>query len=92
MKSGTCPKCGALKVLQDVPVRANVAIGSGRDAQLNVELTEPADPHKRIQSIHTERFTFRAWICPACGYTEFYVHDGAKFHETYEKGWTVALD
>ena len=91
MKNGTCPKCGALKVLQNVLARANVRMNAG-DGQLNVELTEPADPHKRIQSIHTERFTFRAWICPTCGYTEFYVHDGAKFHEAYEKGWTIALD
>ena len=88
MKNGTCPKCGTTKVLQDVPVQANVMMGSS-SGHLMVALTEPADEHKWIQSVHTERFTFRAWICAACGYTEFYVHEGDRFREVCEKDWYV---
>jgi predicted nucleic-acid-binding Zn-ribbon protein len=88
MKNGTCPKCGAANVLMDAPVKANVMTGHG-GGQLTVSLTEPPDEHKWIQSVHTEHFTFHAWICAACGYTEFYVHEGDKFHQAWEKNWCV---
>ena len=52
-------------------------------------LTEPPDPHKWIQSARTERFTFGAWICAVCGYTEFYVCERDRFREVCEKDWYV---
>ena len=88
MKNGTCPKCGATKVLQEVPVRANVITPHG-SGQLTVALTEPPDERKWIQSVRTERFVFHAWICAMCGYTEFYVHEGDRFREVCEKDWCV---
>ena len=88
MKNGTCPKCGEDKVIQDVPIRANVMASHG-EGQLMVSLTEPPDEHKWIQPVHTERFTFRAWICAACGYTELYLHKSEQFRLAWEKDWSV---
>ena len=86
MKNGTCPKCGATKIMQNVPVQANV-ISSYGSGLLMTTLMEPPDESKWIQSVHSERFTFRSWICGTCGYTEFYIHEGERFHEVCKKGW-----
>ncbi len=86
MKNGTCPKCGVTKVLQNVPVQANV-ISSYGSGILMITLIEPPDEHKMFQSVHTENFTFRAWICATCGYTEFYIREGERFNEACKKDW-----
>ena len=89
MKSGVCPKCGAAKIVANVLVQAGVgAIARVPEAgKLVARLEQPADPEKWIQSVRTEQWTFHAWVCGSCGYTEFYADDPATFYEAYEQGW-----
>lgn len=89
MKNGTCPKCGMAKVLACVPVQAEVGLrGSTPDTgRFVVRLEQPVDPAKWVQTTRTEVWTFHAWICGACGYTEFYADDCAGLYEACQRGW-----
>jgi predicted nucleic-acid-binding Zn-ribbon protein len=81
MKNGVCPKCGSKEVL------SNLLLRGGGNVSPYVEVTEP-EPEKRsfIWTPKYEQGTFRAWVCGACGYTEFYAENYQALHEGWKKG------
>jgi predicted nucleic-acid-binding Zn-ribbon protein len=67
MKNGICLKCGSNEVIAELPLQ-----GSGREAPW-VDLLEPEPPKLPFfWSPKSERSRFLAFVCGACGYTEFY--------------------
>lgn len=81
MKNGICPKCGSSEVL------SNLLLRGGGEVSPYVEVTEP-EPEKRsfIWTPKYEQSTFRAWVCGACGYTEFYAESYNILREGWQKG------
>jgi hypothetical protein len=70
MKNGTCPTYGSWEIL------SNQLLRGGEEVSPYVEATEP-EPAKRsfVWTPKSEQSTFRAWICVACGYAEFYAEN-----------------
>ena len=89
MKDGICPRCDMEKVMPNMLVQpeASLAGRSPETGRLVVRLEQPPDPKKWIQTARIEVWTFHAWVCGACGYTEFYADDPARLNEAYQNGW-----
>ena len=89
MKGGICPKCDVEKVIPNMLVQAGVSLAgkSPETGRLQVRLEQPPDPKKWIQTARSEEWTFHAWVCGECGYTEFYADDPAGLYDAYKDGW-----
>ena len=89
MKDGVCPKCGMDKVMPNMLVQAGVSLAgkSPETGKLLVRLEQPIDTKKWIQTARSEEWSFHAWVCGSCGYTEFYADDPDKLYEAYAGGW-----
>jgi predicted nucleic-acid-binding Zn-ribbon protein len=83
MKNGICPRCGSNEVLSNLRVRG----GEGHPPY--VDIHEP-EPEKRpfVWIPKSEQSHFRAYICGACGYTEFYAENYAALNEGRKKGYS----
>lgn len=83
MKNGICPKCGSNEVL------VNLRVNAGQTYPPSVEILEP-EPQKRpfVWSPKSARSHFRAYVCGACGYTEFYAENYTTLNEGRKKGFT----
>ena len=83
MKNGTCPKCGSNEVLN------NLRIHGGDGHPPYVSIHEP-EPEKRpfVWIPKNEQSQFRAYICGACGYTEFFAENHVALNEGRRKGYT----
>lgn len=81
MKNGTCPKCGSSEVLSNLPLH------SGQYSPY-VDIVEPDPPERPfIWSPKNQRSQFRAYVCGACGYTEFYADNYVALNEGRKKGY-----
>ena len=82
MKNGSCPKCGSSEILNSLQVRG------GQDHPPYVDIQEP-EPEKRpfVWMPKFEQSQFRAYICGACGYTEFYSENHVALNEGRKKGF-----
>ena len=82
MKNGICPKCGSSEIISELPLRG------GDSVQPYVNMTEP-EPATRpfIWAPKFEQSTFKAYICGACGYTEFYASNYRSLNEARKKGF-----
>lgn len=77
MKDGICPKCQSDEILEELQVK------DSRAFPLSVEIQEPEPADRPFFWLpDTEKSQFQAYICGACGYTEFYT---VKFQELNEK-------
>ncbi len=85
MKSGICPKCGSNEVLN------NLHIHGGEGHPPYVDIMEP-EPEKRpfLWSPKNEQSQFHAYVCSACGFTEFHVENYKALHEGRQKGYIGA--
>lgn len=77
-----CPKCGSNEILHELNIRG----GEGHPPY--VDIVEP-EPAKRpfIWMAQSAQSHFRADICGACGYTEFYAENFKAMNEGYKKGY-----
>lgn len=82
MKNGICPKCGSNEILSEVPVRG----GQGHPPYVDIKEPEPAQ-RPFIWAPKNEQSTFRAYICGACGYTEFFALNYQALNEGRKKGF-----
>ena len=82
MKHGTCPKCGANEILSDLRIHG----GEGNPTYVSIH--EP-EPEKRpfVWIPKSEQSHFRAYVCGACGYTEFYAENYPALNEGRKKGF-----
>ena len=68
MRNNLCPKCGSNEIVPNVEVRDYDA-SSYRELTVAVQLPRP--PGAFIYKGY-ETSNLCAWVCGACGYTEFY--------------------
>jgi predicted nucleic-acid-binding Zn-ribbon protein len=82
MKDGICPKCGSNEVL------SNLRVSGGQAYPPYVDIIEP-EPEKRpfVWSPKSVQSHFCAYICGACGYTEFYAENYTTLNEGQKKGY-----
>ena len=81
MKNNVCPKCGSREIMADVEALARKAMA------LCVHVVEPDSPSQSFFSMQGSAYgDLRAWICAACGYTEFYANNLAELYKYYRKG------
>jgi predicted nucleic-acid-binding Zn-ribbon protein len=82
MLDGICPKCGSREIL------AALRIIDSRGHPPHVEIVEPDPPNRPfIWSPQTARSNFQAYVCGACGYTEFYADNFRALNEGRRKGF-----
>lgn len=82
MKSGICPKCNSTEILSQLPQHG----GEGHPPY--VDIVQPEPPNRPfIWLAQSEQSQFTAYICGACGYTEFYAVRYQALNEGYKKGF-----
>ena len=75
-KNRQCPKCDSKKILGNITV-----LGNGLKGELLLVATKP----KLLFLSKNVGAQSEAWVCAACGYTEFYSKISAEFIEVHEK-------
>ena len=82
MKTTTCPKCGSADIIPDMLLHGSESIPP------YVDILEP-EPANRpfIWMPKNAQSQFKAHVCGACGYTEFYAVNFAELNEMYKKGF-----
>ena len=82
MKNGNCPKCSSSEVLINLRVRGE----EGHPPY--VDIREP-ESEKRpfLWMPKNEQSQFQAYVCSACGYTEFYAENYVALNEGRKKGY-----
>ena len=77
-----CPKCNSDEIISQLSVRG----GEGHPSYVSV--IEP-DPEKKpfVWIPKSEQSHFRADVCGACGYTEFYAENHKALNEGRKKGY-----
>lgn len=82
MKSGTCPKCGSNEIISEAPLRGSDSIPP------YISIVEPEPPNRPfVWMPKSEQSQFKAYICGACGYTEFYAIRHQALNEGRKKGF-----
>jgi predicted nucleic-acid-binding Zn-ribbon protein len=64
-QSGKCPKCGSQDIVANAKPRLQEHVES-------VDLVVYDKPDALLFKGEKERYELAAWICKACGYTEWY--------------------
>jgi predicted nucleic-acid-binding Zn-ribbon protein len=75
-KNRQCPKCDSKRILGNVAV-----LGGGSTGELLLVATK----QKLLFLGKSATAQSEAWVCAACGYTEFYSKISAEFIEVHEK-------
>lgn len=82
MRNGICPKCDSNEIINGLWLK---------DYESHppfVEVVEPKPPNASFIWIQkNERSNFLAFVCAACGYTEFYAADHQKLRNGILKGF-----
>ena len=73
LRQGTCPKCHSDDILHNVET-------ADREALSMMVYGGSGVVPRRGRS-----FPVRAWVCAACGYTEFYVSDPEALAQSYRR-------
>ena len=82
MKNGTCSKSGSNEVL------SNLRVHGGQNYPPYVDIMEPEPPDRPfIWSLKNEQSQFMAYVCVACGYTEFYAENYVALNDGSKKGY-----
>jgi hypothetical protein len=83
-----CPEYGSTEIVADLIVFSDSA-GIGQNPPF-VKLVEP-EPAKRpfVWMPKDVKAGFRAAVCGACGYTQFYTNQHAELLEAHKKGYTT---
>ena len=82
MKNGTCPKCGSTEIIENLQIHG----GGGHPPYVGIVEPEPAT-HGFVWVPKTEESHFVAYVCGACGYTEFYAEKYQALNEGHKKGY-----
>jgi len=78
MKDGICPKCRSSEIM------TKLRLIDSQNYPPYVQVLEPEPPNRPfIWMPQSERSQFEAYVCAACGYTEFY----AISHQALRAGW-----
>lgn len=82
MKDGIHSKCGSKERL------SNLRVSGGQADPPYLDIMEP-EPEKRsfVCSLKTVQSRFCAYICGACGYTEFFAENYGALNDGREKGF-----
>ena len=85
MNNSICPKCGKDEIMSEIPVVG----GNGYPPKVKIVEPEP-EKHPFIWVPGQVDSQFRANICGACGYTEFYATNYKELNEGWKKGFKSA--
>lgn len=84
MKSGICPKCNSNEIIQQALLQGSESVPP------YVRIVQPEPPDRPfIWVSQSEQSQFAAYICGACGYTEFYAIKHQALNEGRKKGFIV---
>jgi predicted nucleic-acid-binding Zn-ribbon protein len=82
MKDGICPKCHSTEVISGLWLK---------DSQTYppyIEVVEPEPPNRPFIWVRkSERSNLQAYVCGACGYTEFYAANHLALRDGARKGF-----
>lgn len=82
MKNGICPKCGSNDIINEAPLRGSDSIPP------YISILEPEPPNRPFVWLpKSEQSQFIAYVCGACGYTEFYANRHQALNEGRKKGF-----
>lgn len=81
MKEGKCPKCGSQDVIPNVFVQDRGHHNRG-DQNLKAVVQESPDAWLFKGEVQT---SLKAWVCGACGFTEFYAKNPAALLAAHRK-------
>ena len=82
MKNGTCPKCSSNEIIQQALLQGSESIPP------YISIIEPEPPNRPfVWMPKSELSLFTAYICCACGYTEFYAIRYQALNEGRKKGF-----
>jgi predicted nucleic-acid-binding Zn-ribbon protein len=85
MKNGTCPKCGSTEIIGNLRIHG----GEGHPPFVSTIEPEP-EKHSFVWLPGNQQSHFRAYVCGACGYTEFYAEEFQQLNEGRKKGYRSA--
>ncbi len=94
MKNGQCPKCSGTSILGNVPLADTTdATGFGKSSTTSLETcVAVARSPSALVSRDIVTSPIRAWICEACGFTEFYVLDAIKLGKAIDEAESMAKE
>ena len=96
MKNGQCPKCSGTSILGNVPLADTTDFGMGKSHKSHTTSLETCVAVARSPSALVSRdivtSPIRAWICEACGFTEFYVLDAIKLGKAIDEAESMAKE
>ena len=81
-QDGTCPKCESTDVIPDVRVLDRVEAADYSASSLTAVIY---DKPEALFFKGQHRSTFRAYVCGACGFTEFYVNEPQELLAAHRK-------
>ena len=82
MQNGICPKCGSNEVLGNVRLKGE----SGHPPYIDIHEPEPENrPFMWIPKFAQSQF--KAFVCGACGYTEFYADNYKALNDGRKNGF-----
>lgn len=82
MKTGTCPKCGSNEIIKEALLQGSDSIPP------YISISEPEPPNRPLVWMpKNEQSQFTAYVCGACGYTEFYAVRYQALNEGRKRGF-----
>ncbi|KAA0260156.1 MAG: hypothetical protein EDM79_18865 [Chloroflexi bacterium] len=82
MKTGTCPKCGSNEIIKEALLQGSDSIPP------YISISEPEPPNRPfVWMPKNEQSQFTAYVCGACGYSEFYAVRHQALNEGRKRGF-----
>lgn len=82
MKTGTCPKCGSNEIIKEALLQGSDSIPP------YISISELEPPNRPfVWMPKNEQSQFTAYVCGACGYSEFYAVRYQALNEGRKRGF-----